>query len=96
MSAEGIAMRVHPRNAKSPRHRGSARTRNQQQAEDTASQDRMGLEFLPPARRRAPFPDRPQRAFAGWPEGLACYLDTAPGTPAAEARLWGAGRGGAA
>ena len=28
-----------------------------------------------PRRRRGPWPDRPLRAFLGWPEGLRTYLE---------------------
>ena len=29
---------------------------------------------VPRARRHGPFPDRPLRAFTGWPEGLSSFL----------------------
>ena len=35
--------------------------------------------LTPPRRRRGPWPDRPLRAFTGWPEGLRTFLEMGAG-----------------
>ena len=46
-------------------------------ARPARTEDDLRTPSLPrTSRRHGPFPDRSLRAFAGWPEGLACYLET--------------------
>ena len=53
---------------------------NRYLAKHTAPRSRQEPGTSHALRRRGPWPDRPLRAFAGWPEGLEAFLSI--GSPA--------------